>query len=404
MGEATEPGPHMSAGPHTGYTQCNRATLIASGGAYFDRMVALIDGAHQCVHLQVYIFANDRTGARIGEALVRAATRGVQVYLIVDAFASAGIARDLVARLVQAGGHFRFFEPLFSSRHWYFGRRMHHKVLVADQQHALVSGRNVAERYDDVDGQRGWLDMALEVEGKAATELDRLCYRVWNGTMRKEGDKRAVPPTTKEAGTVACDIPPDQRCTVRVRYNDWLRRQTRISASYQELFREARGDIQLVSAYFLPGLALRRAMRQAADRGVRITLIMGDRSDVRIARLAGRWFHAWLLRHGIEVFAYQHQVLHAKLAVRDGCWCTLGSFNLNDLSAYTTTELNLDVDNERLAGAMRLEVLRIAHEECQQVTAAIEQRTGSGERLLRWAAYHTLSLAYRFVTFYYRRE
>lgn len=394
----------MSARPHTGYTQCNRANLIASGGAYFDRMVALIDGAHQCVHLQVYIFANDRTGARIGEALVRAATRGVQVYLIVDGFASTGIARDLVALLVKAGGHFRFFEPLLSSRRWYFGRRMHHKVLVVDQQHALVSGRNVAERYDDLDGKRGWLDMALEVEGEAATELDRLCCRVWNGIMREEDRKRVVPPVMRKAGSVACDIPPDQRCAVRVRYNDWLRRHTRISASYRELFRDARGEIQLVSAYFLPGVALRRAMRRAAQRGVRITLIMGDRSDVRIAELAGRWFHAWLLRHGIEVFAYQHQVLHAKLAVRDGRWCTVGSFNLNDLSTYTTTELNLDVDNEPLAAAMRLEVLRIAREECQQVTAAMEQRTGLGERLLRWAAYHTLGFAYRFITFYYRRE
>lgn len=387
-----------------GYTSRNRAKLIAAGRAYFDRMEELIDSARERVHLQVYIFADDRTGTRIGEALVRAATRGAQVYLMVDGFASAAISSDLVARLARAGGHFRAFEPLFSSRRWYFGRRMHHKVLVTDHRHALVSGRNVAVRYDDLDGMPGWLDMALEVEGDAAVELDHLCSRVWNGFTRNGGREHIVAAKPKEVPRNGHHIPQEERCAVRVRYNDWLRRHARISASYRELFQEAHHDIQLMSAYFVPGRAMRRAMRHAADRGVRITLIMGAKSDVRIAKLAERWFHAWLLRNGIEVYEYQHRILHAKLAVRDGRWFTLGSFNMNDLSAYTTTEVNLDVADDRLAGSLRDEVRRIAREECLRITPEIEGRIGPMDRLLRWCAYRLLGLAYRTITFYYRRD
>lgn len=385
------------------YTQHNRATVLVTGTEYFARMEALIDGARGNVHLQVYIFADDATGGRIGNALVRAAQRGVQVFLLVDGYASQDISAGLVERLRVAGGNFRWFQPLMSSRRFYIGRRMHHKVLVVDHRHALVSGRNIAHRYTDTDGRPAWYDMALDVEGEVAMDLARLCCSVWNGTIPRAQRKRAVPPTDEDRLALLRHWPEGERCAVRVRFNDWLFGHAQITASYMEMFREARTEIHLMASYFVPGRKLKRAMAAAAHRGVRVRVIIAGRSDVWIAKPAERWLYAWLLRNGIEVFEYQKSVLHAKVAVRDGEWATVGSFNLNDLSAYTTLEVNLDVYDPRLAGRIHEGLQRMAPEDRRHITDLDERRIGMLDKLGRWLAYRTLRLMHGLLTFYYRQ-
>lgn len=382
----------------------NRATLLVTGAAYFERMEALIDGARESVHLHVYIFANDATGSRIGAALVRAAQRGVHVFLLADGYASQDLSAGLIDGLRAAGGHFRWFEPLLRSRRFYIGRRLHHKVLVVDHRQALVSGRNIADRYTDIDGQPAWFDMAMEVEGEVALDLSRLCYRVWNGGFRSKRRVRAVPPTDAEWAALAQSWPSNWQCAIRVRFNDWLYGHTQITNSYVTMFREARTEIQLMASYFVPGGVLKRAMASAARRGVRITVINAGRSDVWIAKPAERWLYAWLLRMGVEVYEYNRSVLHAKVAVRDGEWYTLGSFNLNDLSTYTTLEMNLDVDDTRLATNLQATLERIAQKDCRRITTADLRLTGALDRLGQWCAYRALCLLNRILTFYYQPE
>src|SRR4029077_14448258 len=113
------------------------------------------------IQLQVYIYDNDETGKKITEALKTAAKRNVQVFLLVDGFASQHLSRGFIRELKDAGIHFRFFEPLFRSRHSYFGRRLHHKVVVVDNREAMVGGINISNHYNDMPGQAGWLDFAL---------------------------------------------------------------------------------------------------------------------------------------------------------------------------------------------------------------------------------------------------
>ena len=394
----------MSHRVHARYTRHNRARVVQGGGAYFDRMEALIDAAQRIVHLQVYIFGNDATGERIGAALVRAAQRGVKVFLIADGFASRGISPELVKALRDAGGHFRWFEPLFRSRRFYIGRRMHHKVLVVDHRHGLVSGRNIADRYNDIDGQPAWFDMALEVEGEVALDLARLCCTVWNGTLRRSRRYHASPPSDEERAAVLRDRPEDEHCAIRVRYNDWLLGRSQVAASYLEMFREARTEVLLMASYFVPGRALKRALAQALRRGVRITVITTGPSDVWLSKPAERWLYAWLLRKGAAVHEYQKSIMHAKVATRDGAWSTLGSFNLNDLSVFTTLEVNLDVDDARIVGDLHAELKRIAHEDCKQITEADQRRTRAISRLGQWSAYQALRLTNGLLTFYYRRE
>ena len=394
----------MSRGDPEAYTERNRVALINTGDAYFQRMEALIDGARQAVHLQVYILADDETGARVGNALVRAARRGVVVYLLVDGYASRDLPKALVEELRTAGGHVAWFEPIWRSRHFYVGRRMHHKVLVVDHRFGLVSGRNIADRYMDRPGEPAWYDIAVDVEGEVVADLERLCCQLWNARPERVRTGRAIPPTTAEVEAMFKDWPAHARCAVRVRFNDWLRHRSEITRSYAAMFQAARSEVWLISSYFVPGRFFKRMLSRAVRRGVRVVLVTSGHSDVLIAKPAERWLYAWLLRRGVEVYEYQGPVMHAKVAARDDEWCTAGSFNVNDLSTYTTLEVNLDVNDRKVGKQLGQVVDGIALHECRRITAEEEGHVGPLRKLGRWLAYQALRISHTLVTSYYHRE
>jgi cardiolipin synthase A/B len=379
-----------------GYTTRNRARPVFTGPAYFDHMEALIDRAHRIIHLQVYIFGNDPTAERIVNALLRAAQRGVQLFVMADGYASQGFPRKWIDALQKAGARFRWFEPMFRGRHFYIGRRMHHKVLVVDHVHALVSGRNIADRYTDAGKEPGWYDLALAVEGDAAIQLEMLCCRVWNGTLRPRRD-HASPLTDAERRALMRHWPAEDRCSLAVRFNDWIFKRAEITTSYRKMLNTAKHEVWLVSSYFVPGRRLKRAIDGAVRRGVRVRVIAAGPSDIWIAKPAERWLYAWLLRRNVEVYEYQRTILHAKAGVRDGLWATIGSFNLNDLSAYTTLEVNVDVDNAPIAAKLAVEMERLAREECRRVTTRDQQHAGIFERLGWWAAVQALRIMHRLI-------
>src|SRR5689334_5690236 len=120
------------------YTDQNKVSLIRGGKSYFDCLLELIANAKESIHMQTYIFSEDNTGKQIADALKEPARRKVDVRLLVDGYASSSLSRDFIGELKEAGAQFRFFEPIFKSRNFYFGRRLHHKVFVADARYALV--------------------------------------------------------------------------------------------------------------------------------------------------------------------------------------------------------------------------------------------------------------------------
>lgn len=380
-----------------GYTTRNRAELVLTGPDHFDRMEALIDQAQEIIHLQVYIFGDDPTAERIVKALLRAAERGVQLFVIADGYASRSFPNKWITALREAGGRFRWFEPLLRSHHFYIGRRMHHKLLVVDHLHALVSGRNIADRYTEVGSEPAWYDISLAIEGEAALQLELICCRVWNGTLMRRRD-RVEPVTEEQRQALLQHWPKEQRCALAVRFNDWIFKRSEINTSYRKLLNTAEKEVWLVSSYFVPRRSLKRAIARAARRGVRVRVIAAGPSDVWISKPAERWLYAWLLRNNVEVYEYQRTVLHAKTGVRDGKWVTIGSFNLNDLSAYTTLEVNVDVDDASIASSVTAELERLAREECRRITALDQKRAGLFERLGWWAAYQTLRIMHGLIT------
>lgn len=385
--------------PTGGYFIHNRVQLIRGGKQYFESLVNLIDGSKHSIHLQIYIFDDDETGMSIIRALERAAGRGVQVFLLVDGYASQVLSRKTVKQISDAGIRFRWFEPLLRSRYFYFGRRLHHKVVVVDACRSLVGGVNISDRYNDTADSDAWLDWAVLAEGEVAGKLFLICQELWNkaGWGRKKSEKYKLQPSqiTMSEGN----------CLVRVRRQDWVRRRTEISASYLEMMENAKDEILMMSSYFLPGRQLRKSMAAASKRGVRIRMIAAGKSDVAMAKNAERYLYRWLLKNKVELYEYQANILHGKISCADRKWATVGSFNLNFISAYASIELNLDVLNEDFACTVQSELEEIINRQCIPIT---EQEWSRHYNLFQRAwqkiSYNLIRLIFFLFTFYFKQR
>ena len=384
------------ANPADDYTHNNRVTLVRGGKPYFDHLVQLISSAEETLHLQTYSFADDQTGQLVVDALVKARDRGVRVFLMVDGYASQGLSKHFIRDVRRKGIQFKFFEPLFRSRRFYLGRRLHHKVCVADMRFALVGGINIADHYNDMN-KPAWLDFALNVEGEVVQQLLVLCQKTWNGfqPMAKIPSPRSVP---------FFMIPPDVRSEVRMRRNDWVRRKNQIASSYIEMFDKAESEIVILCSYFLPGSVFRKAMRHAVERGVKITVILAGISDVKMAKLAERYMYEWLLNKGITIYEYNETILHGKLAICDQQWITLGSFNVNDISTYASVELNLDVADPRFAREVYTYLQQNIKNKSTQVSDRyLAENSTVIQRFLRWSSFLISRILVFFFTFYFKQ-
>jgi cardiolipin synthase len=374
------------------------ARMIRGGKEYFDLLLRLIGEARETIHLQTYIYDDDETGKLVADALIAARKRNVDVYLLADGYASQVMSKKFIHYLRDAGINVRLFEPLLKSRYFYFGRRMHHKIFVADGQFALVGGVNISDRYNDMPGKPAWLDLAFYAEGEIAYQLCVLCWKTWNGFARNMPAAQCRKDDLLVTGS-------GHTRNIEMRRNDWVRNENEISASYLEMFRESTKKITILCSYFLPGKKIRQALSDASRRGVCIKVITAGRSDVRLAKHAERWLYDWLLRHKIEVYEYQPAILHAKLAVCDGKWFTIGSYNVNDLSAYASIELNLDIQDTELAAKAEAMTEDIIAGGCKLIT--VKEHRGTKNifiQFTRWCAYHLIRVAFHLLTFYYKQK
>lgn len=373
--------------------------LVTGGRGYFNLLVDLINSATSCIHLQTYIFTEDETGKTVADALMAAAKRNVAVYLLVDGYASQHLSTSFVKALELSGVHFRFFEPLFSTSNFYFGRRLHHKLFVADAKHALVGGINIANRYNDVDGIAAWLDFAVCAQGVVAQDLCELCWKIWHGFSAKAVINCAE---NLSLAAVSKNIDASQ---VHVKRNDWVSHKNEISSSYIAMFRHARFEITIMCSYFLPGKIIRRLLRKASQRGVHIKVVIAGPSDIWIAKQAERWLYDWLLRNNIELYEYQPSVLHAKIAVADNEWMTIGSYNINDISTYASIELNLEITDADFTGGVRRQLDAIIKNDCKRIS---RNKSRYSENIfiqfVRWICYQSIRIIFYLFTFYFKQK
>lgn len=355
--------------------------LIRGGRGYFDLLKKLINGAEHLIHFQFYIFEPDKTGREIADVLIAAAKRDVKVYVLLDAYGSQKLSKSIIEEFRAAGIHFRWFQPFFKSREFYLGRRLHHKVVVIDSYHSLVSGLNISDRYNDMPGEPAWLDWAMHCEGEVSLQLEDIC--------RKRMKLRAPanhPKPDRQA----------QSCEIGVRVNDWVGRRQEITRTYLNMLNEASSHAVIMTSYFMPGYYFRRSLKAAARRGVKVQMILTRDSDVPAAKYAERYMYEWLFRNNIEVWEYQKNVLHGKIAVVDGKCATVGSYNVNNLSAYASIELNLEVINHALVNNIEKRLQDIILNDCKQITPDVyKEHSNFLTRLLQGTAYNM----FRFMLF-----
>ncbi len=359
---------------HTQNTSGNEAELLKGGKDYFSLLKKLIDEAEHLIHLQFYIFDPDETGKVIGKALLAAAQRGVKIYILLDAYGSQKLSKNFINRWKDAGIHFRWFQPFFRSDKFYLGRRLHHKIVVVDSFHSLVSGLNISDRYNDMPEAKAWLDWAIYSKGDVSLQLEDVCRK----RMKLRLPKNKVNHTVKKS-----------ECEIGVRINDWVGRRQEITRTYLRMLQESRDQVIIMTPYFMPGNQFRRSLKAAAKRGVKVQMILSGDSDVPIAKYAERYMYDWLFRNKIEVWEYQKNVLHGKIATADKKWATVGSYNVNNLSAYASIELNLEIIDHDLVGDIEKQLHKIMKEDCHQITKTeYEKQVNVFKRFAQATAYN----------------
>ena len=368
--------------------------LVKSGSDYFNLLEQIIFEAEMKLHLQIYIFEEDETGQKIAKALIAAVKRGVKVFLVADGYASQALSKSFIDHIRSTGVHFRFFNPLLKSKFFYFGRRMHHKVVVADGNKALVGGINFSNNYNDTLENSAWLDWALYVEGDVAAKLEKVC---------EELRKFEILEITRTKFKKKTSIATGQAVSVRI--NDWVRGRGEITTSYLRMLRTSTSHVTILCSYFLPGKLLRRNLRLAAKRGIKIRLVVAGMSDLIVSKYAERYMYRWLLRNKIEIYEYQRNILHGKMALCDDQWLTIGSYNVNNISAYASIELNLEVHNPEFTGSVEKTIEAIIQGDCKKIT---EEEYKSNDtlwnRFLQRSAYDIFRIMLFLFTFYFKRR
>lgn len=352
----------------------NRVALLQGGDALFPRMVKAIAAARQEVWLATYIFHDDPAAQAVAEALIAAAAHGVTVRVVVDGFGSIKSLPAIRARFAGSAVQLEVFRPL--DRWWAWLqpgqlRRLHQKLCVCDapgtggsELVAFVGGINLID--DRYDLNHGWadqprLDFAVELQGPLAAQARATTRAMWARAhlarhWRREfreavASERPVGETVallqQLRGPVAleredgADDPRPVRAAFLARDN--LRQRRVIERSFVEAIGRARASVDIAVPYFYPGHRFRRALRQAAQRGVRVRLLLQGKVDYRFAALAAQAVYDELRSHGVRIFEYMPAFLHAKLARVDDDWATVGSSNIDPLSLLLNLEANVVV-------------------------------------------------------------
>jgi len=345
----------------------NEAGLLCGGDALFPAMAQAIAQARHEVWLATYIYTDQGAVRQITEALVAAAQRGVQVKVVVDGFGSRVDLPGLREALCGAGVLLTVFRPMDRWWNWLQPgqlRRLHQKLCVVDGEVAFVGGVNLLD--DRLDHVHGWtdqprLDFAVRLRGPVVAPVEQAVRALWTRArlgrnVREELSALARSPRPMArtrrllgrlrmpaGGPPAADGEAEALPPVRAAFvlRDNLRRRRAIERTYIDAIRKARDRVDLVSPYFYPGRAFRRVLRHAARRGVRVRLLLQGKVDYRIAALAAQALYDELLGHGVRIFEYVPAFLHAKVALVDEDWATVGSSNIDPLSLLLNLEANI---------------------------------------------------------------
>jgi cardiolipin synthase len=351
---------------------------------YFPALIAAIEAARSEIFLETYIFADDPAGQAVAAALIAAARRGVPTHVMVDGFGAKRYFGALRAELERSPVQLLIYRPEVTPIAFRQGlRRLHRKLAAIDGRVAFVGGINIIDDHNCPGQTPPRVDFAVRVEGPLAFDVraeaaDLWLIVSWVSFRRKWA---APPPPARPEGLGAGF----QRAALVVRDN--FRHRSDIEDAYLQEIESATDEIVIACAYFFPGRRFRRAVVAAARRGVIVTLLLQRRVEYVLLHYASRALYGSMLDAGVRIHEYSRSFLHAKVAVVDGRWATVGSSNIDPFSLLLAREANIVAGDRRFAQELRDALHRMIEEASVPVERLRWRKKPLALRVRIWLAY-----------------
>ncbi|MGA2404480.1 MAG: cardiolipin synthase [Syntrophobacteraceae bacterium] len=367
----------------------NKVTLLIDGAATYAAMFEAIQNAKDHINFETFIFEDDEVGKRFSDLLIRKSAEGVQVNLIYDSFGSDNTPVGFFQRLRDGGVSVLEFNPVnplkvLVGKKWSLSHRDHRKILVVDGAIAFTGGVNISGVYSGSSAigsrsggkkEQPWRDTHVRIEGPAALRLQWLFMKTWERQKGPALTGRDYFPYVQQAGNTL----------VRVVGSLPGESNRLIFMMYMSAVTHAENSIYLTTPYFVPDDQMLKALSDAAARGVDVKILLPGFSDSALVFYASRHYYARLLKAGVQLFERRGGMLHAKTAVIDDVWSTVGSSNLDNLSFLTNDEGNAVILGRDFADGMQAMFERDL-EDSDQITLEEWEKRPVGDHLKEWPA------------------
>jgi len=366
----------------------NDVQILCDGEAAFPSMMTAVEQAKTSIMAEFYIWRGDRVGWQFADALIARSRAGVHVQAIYDAWGCVDVDPLIFDTMREEGIACIQYRPIAPWRpRWGFFRRNHRKMLIVDEQIGYVGGINLAQAYAPrASGGEDWKDFAVRVEGPVVNDMTRLFRHTWDRT-RPQNE-----PTKKKTVVVpATSHQSNGNTSVALISNNEFGQRYLIRRNYIHAINQATHRIVIANAYFLPDRAIRRALYRARKRGVAVTVLVPGDSDVKLVKWATNHLYGRCLRRGIRIFEYQGSMLHAKTAVIDESWTTIGSYNLDHQSLRYNLEVNLTILDQEQGTAMANHLSVLLAQAIEITVENVRNRTWM-QRLRYWLTFQIRKL------------
>jgi cardiolipin synthase len=376
----------------TNFISGNQIKLLRNGAEYFPALIAAIDAAIHEIYLETYIYQADKTGIKIGQALMRAAQRGVSVCLLLDGFGSQGLSRAYIQSLGLNGVQVMFYRSKISP--WTFKknrlRRLHRKIVVIDQKVGFVGGINIIDDDDVPTGATSRVDYAVRIEGALLPLLYASVHKLWRRIAWSQ--LRPFKKSVTAFSSAHYSHHDGIKAALVLRDNIMHRRD--IEEAYLSAIQNAKTEIIIANAYFIPGGKFRKALLDASARGVSVKLLLQGRVEY-FAMFATHAFYSLFLKNGIEIYEYRKSYMHSKVAVIDGEWATVGSSNIDPFSLLLAREANVVVSDKDFAAELRADILNSIQDGASKLSHEDWRHRHLAGRFASWLAYGFLRMFLR---------